>query len=350
VNLTFEGIRITGVAAAVPAQIVDNLTPQDNFTSAEAEKFVHFTGIRRRRRAPAGVCATDLCHAAAAELLRVMDLDVGSIDIIISVSQSPDYLRGSNSLILQHRLGLSRAVAVDVPVGCSGFVYGLFTAYSMLNHPGVRRVLLVNGELLTRYASQRDKATGLLFGDSGTATIIERDHGSGRSWLSLHSDGSRRGVIMTPAGGLRNPSTEATRRERVFEDGSIRSDEHMVMDGAGVFAFILSDVYADLRQICEWSGVRPDQLDYLILHQANRFALEHVRRKLGIPPERVPYSLDEFGNTSGPSIPLTMVTRLSEVLRHGRHRVLCSGFGVGLSWGSIIQDLGPMTVCDLVEV
>ncbi len=349
-NLTYTGIGISGIAAAVPGLVIDNLEPPENFTRQEAERLVSVTGIRRRRHAAPGVCASDMCCVAAERLIASMQIERSSIDVVLFVSHSPDYRKPSTSLLLQHRLGLSNAAALDISLGCSGFVYGLFTAYSMLMNPGVKRVLLLNGETLSRSASQKDKTTGLLFGDSGTAVLIEKNDSFGASWFSLHSDGGRADLIMTPAGGFRNQSSALTVTERLFEDGSIRSDEHTVMNGAGIFAFMLADVYRDLLQIAEWSGIAHEKLDFFVLHQANRFAMEHMRKKLKIPSEKFPYSLDDFGNTSGPSIPLTLVTRLAESLRDKQSRFLLSGFGVGLSWGSVILDMGPITVCDLVEM
>jgi 3-oxoacyl-[acyl-carrier-protein] synthase-3 len=349
-NLTFDGIGISGLAAAVPGLVIDNLNPPENFTREEAERVVNITGVRYRRRAAPAVCASDICCVAADRLIVSMNLDRSSIDVILFISHSPDYRKPATSLLLQHRLGLSRAVALDINLGCSGFVYGLFTAYSMLTNPGVKRVLLLNGETLSRSISQKDKATGLLFGDSGTATLIEKSDAFGTSWFSLHSDGARSNLIMTPAGGYRNQSSASTVTERMHEDGSIRSDEHTVMDGAGIFTFMLADVYRDLLQISAWSGLAHDKLDYVVLHQANRFAMEHLRKKLNIPPAKFPYSLDDFGNTSGPSIPLTLVTRLVDPLRKKNNWFLLSGFGVGLSWGSVILDIGPIPVCELVEM
>lgn len=347
--LTFDDIGISGLAAAVPQRVVDNLEPPENFTVEEAEQFVKLTGIRYRRHAKPDTCASDLCWAAAERLIRELDVDRGSVDVLLFVSHTPDHRKPATSLLLQHRLGLENAAALDVNLGCSGYVYGLFTAYSMLSNPGVGRVLLLNGETLSRSISQKDKATGLIFGDAGAATLVERRKGFGRSSFSLRSDGARAGLIIAPAGGYRRPSSPETLLQRRFEDGSIRSEEQTVMDGAGVFNFILTDVHQDLAGIMRQTGETPESIDYFVLHQANRFAMEHIRRKLRIPPDKVPYSLDEFGNTSGASIPITLVTRLQQTLRERTSRVLLSGYGVGLSWGSVVLELGPAHVCDLME-
>lgn len=349
-NLIFDGIGISGIAAAVPRRVIDNLAPLDNFTKVEAESVVSVTGIRYRRRAAPDICASDMCCAAAEQLIAAMDLDRASIDVVLFVSHSPDFRKPATSLLLQDRLGLSRAAALDINLGCSGFVYGLFTAYSMLMNPGVARVLLLNGETLSRSVSQKDKATGLLFGDSGTATLIEKGDTFGPSWFSLHSDGGRADLVMTPAGGYRNPSSVSTVAEKTFEDGSIRSEEHTVMNGGGIFSFMLADVYQDTLQVSKSSGIAFEDIDHFVLHQANRFAMEHLRKKLKVPKDKFAYSLEEYGNTSGPSIPLTMAARLAGILEEQKSRFLISGFGVGLSWGSVILDIGPITICEPVEV
>jgi 3-oxoacyl-[acyl-carrier-protein] synthase-3 len=240
--------------------------------------------------------------------------------------------------------------AIDINLGCSGYVYGLAVAYSMVANSEVRKLLLLNGESITRSVSQRDKTTGLLFGDSGTATLLEKTANAGSSVFSLFSDGGRGQMIMAPAGGYRNPSSESTVVERRYQDGSIRSEEHTVMDGAGVFSFVISDVYKDIAEILARTKSDPSSIDYFVFHQANRFATEHLRKKLKISSDKVPYSLDEFGNTSGPSIPLTMVTRLASALRQRRLNLLLAGFGVGLSWGTAVLATDRVHVCDLVEV
>jgi 3-oxoacyl-[acyl-carrier-protein] synthase III len=350
-QLVFEGIGITGLAAAVPARQIDNLVPTPTFTAEIAASVVEKTGIRYRRAVPPGLCASDLCAAAADRLLNEMQIDRTSIDAIILVTQTPDYRMPATALLLQHRLGLSKtAGAFDINLGCSGYVYGLSVAFSLAANPGMRRVLLLNGETRTRAYSMNDRATGLLFGDAGTATLIEKQPAAGSSHFSMNSDGGRAELIMIKSGGYRNPSTAESLVEKVQPDGGMRSEEQGVMNGAGVFEFLIEEVPADIRRMISATNTTAEDFDYFVFHQANRFMNEHLRRKFKIPPEKMPYSLDRFGNTSGVSIPLTMAVELKNALRANSNRLFLCGFGVGLSWGSAMMTVPAITVPDLVEV
>lgn len=350
-QLAFEGIGITGLAAAVPSRQIDNLIPTPIFTADIAASVVDKTGIRYRRMADPGVCASDLCFAAADRLLNEMAVDRETVDAVILVTQTPDYRMPATALLLQHRLGLSKtAGAFDINLGCSGYVYGLSVAFSLAANPCLRRILLLNGETRTRAYSMKDRATGLLFGDAGTATLIEKQAAAGTSHFSMNSDGSRAELIMIKSGGYRNPSTAESLQEKAQPDGGLRSDEHGVMNGPGVFEFLIEEVPADIRRMMSATNTTTGDFDYFIFHQANRFMNEHLRRKFKIPPEKMPYSLDRFGNTSGVSIPLTMAVELKDALRAKSNRLFLCGFGVGLSWGSAMLNTSPITVPDLVEV
>lgn len=349
--LRFSGIGISGLAAAVPATTRDNLQPGDGFTAAEATAVVEKTGIRRRRVASPSVCASDLCHAAAERLLNDLQVDRTTIDIVIFVSQTPDYRMPATAVLLQHRLGLSRRTAAyDVNLGCSGYVYGLSMAYAWCCQPSVRRVLLLNGETRTRAYSFQDKGTGLLFGDAGAATLVERQPGAGESAFSLNSDGNRADCIIIKAGGYRNPSTPESLAPNAYADGSVRTDEQGTMNGPGVFEFMIEEVPKDVKFLLAETGQNVEAFDAFLFHQANRMINEHLRRKLRIPAEKMPYSLDEFGNTSSVSIPLTMVTKLPALLRAGTRRLFLCGFGVGLSWASATLGTRDVHVSELVEI
>ncbi|MCB1864532.1 MAG: ketoacyl-ACP synthase III [Chromatiales bacterium] len=348
---SFEGPAIVGVAAAVPQRVLDNLEFDWDFSDQEVRDIVAKSGVQRRRWAPDSICGSDMSEAAAKRLLQDMDVDPQSVDAVVFVSQTPDYRMPATAALLQHRLALGTgAAAFDINLGCSGYVYGLFVAFSMIGSGAMRRVLLLNGETRTRAYSFRDRKTGLLFGDAGTATLIEHRPTAGKSHFSLNSDGERGHLISIKAGGARHPSTPETLREKAQPDGGFRSDEHGVMDGVGIFSFMISDVYRDIRAILERAGRGADELAFAVMHQANRFGLEHLRKKLGLAPDQVPYSLDEFGNTSSASIPLTMVTRLADKLPLMGGDVLLSGFGVGLSWASAVLRLDRPHVSGLVEM
>lgn len=347
----FDGVRVAGLAAAVPARAIDNLQPTEVFCAEYAAAVVDKTGIRHRRWAPEALCASDLCAAAAERLLSATGTAREGVDGLIFVSQTPDYRMPATAFLLQHRLGLGRALAAfDVNLGCSGYVQGLMLAFSLVANGGLRRVLLLNGETRTRAYSFRDKTTGMLFGDAGAATLVERDAVAGRSVFSMNADGGRAELIKIEAGGYRHPSSSESVEETRQADGGFRSAEQGVLDGPRIFEFLMEEVPRDVRAILREADRQLEDFDYFVFHQANRFMNEHLRKKLRLPPAKVPYSLDEFGNTSSVSIPLTMVTRLAASLGAAANRMLLSGFGVGLAWGSVVLDIGPVPVCELIEL
>lgn len=347
----FDGIAITGLAAAVPSRKIDNLIPTETFSQEDAAAIVEKTGIRFRRWADSKTCASDLCFSAAERLLSEMKVDRNAFDAVIFVSQTPDYRMPATAFLLQDRLGLSKnTAAFDVNLGCSGYIQGLMLAFSIASVSQYGRVLLLNGETRTRAYSFRDKATGLLFGDAGTATLVERNPKAGKSYFSMNSDGARADLIKIPSGGYRNPSDTQSPVEKLQADGGFRSDEHGTIDGAGIFELLINEVPTDLKKTLQESGCDQNDIDYAVFHQANQFMNEYLRKKMKISAEKVPYSLDDFGNTSSVSIPLTMVTRLGNTLKAKKSKVMLAGFGVGFSWGSAIVDIGPIHVSDLIEL
>ena len=349
--LKFRGIGISGISAAVPTRCRDNLEPVEGFTEAEAAAIVEMTGIRKRRVASSAVCASDLCYAAADCLLDEMKVDRTTIDILVLVSQTPDYRMPATAIILQDRLQLSRRTAAyDVNLGCSGYIYGLSMAYAFCCQPSVRRVLLLNGETRTKVFSFRDKATGLLFGDAGAATLVEKREPDNESAFSLNSDGSRSELIIIKSGGYRNPSTPESLEEKTYGDGSVRTDEQGTMNGPGVFEFVIDEVPRDIRLLLAETGLKTESFDAFLFHQANRMMNEHLRKKLGRPSAKMPYSLQNFGNTSSVSIPLTMVTEMSDMLRSGIRKLVLCGFGVGLSWASAAISTRDLYVSQLIEI
>lgn len=347
----YKGIAVKGILAAVPKKSFDNLTEAEFFSEKERRAIVKMTGIASRRVADERICASDLCFAATDNLLKEMKLDRKEIDVLIFISQTPDFRLPATGIILQDRLGLSKAcVAFDINLGCSGFVYGLNIAYSFAQQPTIRKVLLLNGETRTKVYSFKDKSTGLLFGDAGSVCLIEKDKSAGTSYFTNNSDGSRAHYINIKAGGYRNPSSPESIKEKTYNDGSIRTDEQGVMDGAGVFDFTIDEVPKDLINILCISDSNISNIDYYLLHQANKFITDHIAKKLGIPLDKIPYSLDKYGNTSSVSIPLTIVSELASKLRDSKKKLLLSGFGVGLSWGSAIIEVDNPYIGEIVEI
>ncbi|PHN01482.1 3-oxoacyl-ACP synthase III family protein [Flavilitoribacter nigricans] len=350
-TMNFSRIGISGLAAAVPRNTINNYEYTEHFPAADVKEIVDKTGIKERRFAEAQHCASDFCFAAAEKLLTEKEVDRSEIDLLIFVSQTPDYRMPATSVVLQHRLGLPKSTAAfDINLGCSAFIYGLSTAYAFMQNPGFKKVLLLDGETRSRVYSAKDRKTAFLFGDGGVAALIERDDRFGESFFSLHSDGARENLIKMDAGGYRNPSSPETLREKVVDEhGNIRTDEHGYMNGADVFNFVLREIPKNIRSILEASGSDPADIDYWLFHQANMYMNNYLLKKLKLDSEKVPISLDKFGNTSSVSIPITMVSELQDQLVT-RKKLLLSGFGVGMSWASAVLNLDNCHIPDLVEI
>lgn len=346
-----RGVGIRALAAAVPQQVFTNLTDNPHFAREDAEAIVEKTGVYERRVAPEGMCASDLCFAAAQQLIEETGIDRSEIDLLIFVSQTPDYRMPATSIILQHRLGLPRSCAAfDVNLGCSGFVVGLNLAFSMAGQQTIRKVLLLNGETRTRAYSQKDRKTGFLFGDAGSACLVEKLSGTADSHFLIDSDGEKNDYIKIKSGGYRYPSSCESVQEKVYEDGSVRTDEQGYMDGNGVFEFVITEVPRQIKNLYKRTEISKEEIDYFVFHQANKFMNEHLIKKMKLDPERVPFCLDRYGNTSSVSISLTIVSELQASLSGMDKRMLISGFGVGLSLGSAIVDMNQVQICKLLEI
>jgi len=349
--LIFNRIGITGVAASVPKQKIVNAEFTGFFTPEEVKSAIQKTGIAERRVADEKTCASDLCYAAAEALIKKMSIDRNGIDVLIFVSQTPDYRMPVTGTILQDRLGLAKTTAAfDINLGASGYVYGLALAYSYAQQESIRKVLLLDGETRTKVYSLKDKVAGLLFGDGGSATIVEKIDHDNPTYFSLNSDGAGSRVIWIKGGGYRHPSSAETLREKEHEDGSIRCDEQGVIDVAGFFEFASREIPADMASIFEYAEENYENIDYFLLHQADKFLNDQIAKKMKIPQDKLPYSIQKFGNTGSVSIPLTMVSEIRDELRRDKNRLFLSGFGAGLSWASAITSTNRCLIPKLVEI
>ncbi len=348
--LRFNNIAITAIAAAVPEKEIDNLEYTHFMTREEIETVVKMTGIAKRRFASKNTCSSDLCISAAKDLFLQTSLDIEQIDVVIFVSQTPDYRTPPTSMMIVDKLGLGKKVgAFDINLGCSGFIYGMQTAFLYANQPGIRKVLLLNGETKSKAYSTKDKATSLLFGDGATATLIEKVEYDNPTIMSMNSNGGGYHYILMPAGGYRKPSSMETLLERTYPDGSIRTEEQGTMDGEAVFNFTITDVPKDIKATIQESNFSLEDFDYYIPHQANRFITNHIGKKFKIPLEKTLYSMEKYGNTSSVSIPLTICDNFEKGKIETKSLALITGFGVGLSWGTIITDLKNCLNCGVIN-
>jgi 3-oxoacyl-[acyl-carrier-protein] synthase III len=349
--LTFKNVGISGMAAAVPSRVINNYEYDLFFNKDDVKEVIDKIGVRERRFADANTCSSDLCFAAAEKLFSDMKLNRDEIDLLIFISQTPDYRMPATSVMLQERLKLpTSTITFDINLGCSAFLYGLTIAYSMIVSGAVKKALILDGETRSKVYSLKDRKTGFLFGDAGAAALVEADVKFGTSWFSLNSDGAREDLIKIPAGGYRNMSSHETVTEKVVDEyGNIRSDEQGYMNGADVFNFVIREVPRDFSRLLNYSGQDIATIDYFVFHQANSYINGFLARKLKLPEDKIPATIHKYGNTSSVSIPLTIVSELKENLA-SRKRLLLSGFGVGLTWGTALLDVQDCYIGPVVEV
>ncbi len=349
--LKFQGVGITALSGAVPRTVIDNYKYTQYFPEDQVREVVDKVGIYERRFADEKTCSSDLCFAAAEKLIADNGIDRSEIDLLIFISQTPDYRMPATSVLLQERLGLlNSTIAFDINLGCSAFIYGLSVAYSFMQCNNLRKALVLDGETRSKVYSPKDRRSAFLFGDGGVAALVERDEKFGTSFFSLNSDGSRGDLIKINAGGYRMPSSVETLKEKVVDEyGNIRSEEQGYMNGSDVFNFVIREIPRDIKKIVEWSGVDIQELDYYVFHQANNFINSYLAKKLKLDTTKIPSTIAKYGNTSSVSVPLTIVDQLKDNLS-GKKQLMLSAFGVGMTWATAIVSFVDCRISDIVEV
>ncbi|MDC1122022.1 ketoacyl-ACP synthase III [Nitrospinaceae bacterium] len=349
--MLFNNIRIAGISAAVPKTVVNNFKDHDFVSIKKRADIVKLTGVEEYRKAADGQTTADLCQVATENLFKELDVDPLSIDGVIFITMTPDYVAPSTACVLQDKLGLSTAtVAFDVNLGCSGYVYGLYIACSLIQGGGLKKVLLLAGDTQTKLCHREDQNVVFLLGDAGTATIVETCVDAPEIKMRLNTDGSRKDSLIIPAGGFRLPSDSGTKKIREQVDSGIRSAEHLYLDGIGVFNFSITDVAETINDFMEEENLDANNINYFVLHQANKFMIDRIAKKSSFPPEKVLYSLLKYGNTSSASIPLTLLCNSLKMEGKRSQNCLLSGFGIGLSWGVIHISLENVCFPKLSEV
>lgn len=346
-----EGVRLAGLAASVPAAV--ELVAESGYGTPETRaRFVRSTGIEARRRAPPEQFASDLAHAAAERLLEGLGWARDSLDALIFVTQTPDFISPATACTLQDRLGLDTACAAfDVNLGCSAYPYGVHIAGSFLKSGSRGRVLL----LVADTPGKRNLPSGKddyapLFGDAGSATALERADGAPPIRCRMHTDGSGWNAILDrhPKGRPGFPAEGFA-----FEpgaDGSMKVGSTIDLDGEAVFNFSVRTVPRAVRELLDAAGWDIDSVDAFVFHQANKMINAFIAKKLGLGPDRAPSTLGHFANTSTTTIPLTLVDRCREALTSGPQRLVLCGFGVGLSWATMAVETDRIVCPPIAEL
>lgn len=344
----FKNLKISCVAAAVPTQVIKGEDFSNQFGEEAVRKFQESTGIKQFRKTKEHQTASDLCYAAAENIITTKSINRDEIGALVFIAHSTDYRRPATACVLHKRLGLSKdCVTFDISLGCSAFVYGLNVVCSMMQSSNISKALLLCGETLTKMTNPKDKSVAMLFGDGGSAVLVEKAEDECTIKGILKTDGTGYKAIIAPAGGFRNMN--ATKEEFTWSDGNIRTLYNTIMQGENVFSFTISDVPRTIKQFLSETETSIEDYDCLAFHQANKFISQMLCKKLKVLPERMPLCLDRYGNPSAPAIPLVMCDTYGDNTEDKELSFLMCGFGVGLSWGVCSAKVNIKDILPIIE-
>lgn len=352
-RLFFKDKTITGILSVVPEKVVyfDDEMENYEFPVETSIKLKTTMGYNCHRIVSEKTTVSDLAIYGIKYLLDSGKLSSDEIDALILVTETPDYIVPPTSNIIQGELGLKEdMICLDINQGCAGFEVGLIQAFMLLEQDAIKKVVLVNAEVLSHKTSRRDRNSFPLIGDGCAITVIERSPNTCEIFANIRMDGKGAFAIQIPAGGIKNPCSQQTAVPYKDAYGNWRSEENLVMKGDEVFMFVQKKVPPLIDDILKYSGHQKEDIGYYMFHQPNKFMLNKLAAKLKLPKEKVPSNIVEnFGNSSGVTVPLNICYNLGERLKHESMRLCVAGFGVGLVWSSIVFTIGSLSFCDIIE-
>lgn len=352
-NLKFKAKKISGILTVVPANEVtfDQEIANYNFSPAKSLKLKMAMGYNKHRIVVGDVCASDLCVHGLSHLSDRGFLKMEEVDALVLVTQSPDHFMPPTSSIVHGRLGMKRdLICVDICQGCAGYVIGLIEAFMLLEQESINKVVLLNADVLSRKVSPKDRNSFPLVGDAASVTLVEKDRGGADIFANIKTDGSQADVLMIPAGGFRLPSSPETATLEEDENGNFRAKDHLVMKGDAVFNFVQAEVPPMIADLVGFAGISQDAVDYFMFHQPNKFMLRKLADKMRVGYDRMPSNVVEnYGNSSGVTVPLVITHNICERLLREQLKLCLAGFGVGLTWASILMEMGPLSFCEMID-
>lgn len=351
--LKVEHVAIKGISACVPSNVEENRGLPFYSTVEEAEQVITATGIERRHICPSGMTTSDLCFKAAEKLVDELGWEKESIDILAYCTQDPDYLNHPTSFVIHDKLGLPNScMCIDYYHGCPGWVNSLSSVASMISTSGLKRAILLVGDMCSHDAGKANREERPLFGDSGTATALEYEESAEPIYFNIITKSADGMALARKNGGWRYPFTIETLKADIDRrEGLVPASETTDnMDGMDVFSFAITTVPKTIKQFCANFSISIDSIDKLVLHQANEMMLKTIAKRLKIEMERVPLSLKEYGNTTGASIPLTIVSKCADDCCNTTQKILVSGFGTGLTCACAFFETKKIVCPHIIEL
>ena len=343
VKYAFNNAKIKGLSTVVPNKekcLLDESNLYDG-NQKKINRVINSSGFFKRRITETET-TSDLCLQAAKDLIENIEINKEDIDALLFLSYTPDYLMPATSYVLHKKLELSQnCICMDIPQACSGFEIGLYQAAMMINS-GCKKVLLLVGDSFSKFSDMFNNNTAPVFGDAGSATLIEYDETAEKMYFNINSDGNGYDSLICENGGFRNP----IKKTDFYEDGSFVYNSKM--DGGRIFDFTMNNISPNIEELLTFANLNIEDIDEFVFHQANKFILENIARKLNVEPERISTeTLTNYGNQCGASIPCTISNTLQKKVSKQNVKCLLSGFGVGLSWASAIVNLDKIYCSEL---
>ena len=352
-NFSFSGKRIAGVLTVLPANertFMDDMKDFD-FPAEKSLKLKKVMGYDRHRIVKDETCVSDLAVHGFRHLFDKGLVKPDELDALVVITQSPDYFIPPTSNVLQGVLNLKQdMLCVDIVQGCAGFVVGLIQSFMMLEQASINKVALVNADVLSRKVSPKDKNSFPLIGDAACITILEKTDDRQPIHANLKMNGTQREALMIPAGGFRMPSTPETAVVQDVGDNNYRAKDNLTMNGTAVFNFVQVEVPPMIESLLQQAALPVEQVDYFMFHQPNKFMLQKLADRMRVNRDRMPSNVVEnFGNASGATIPTNITFNLAQPLLDGTLKLCMAGFGVGLTWASLVMQVGQLAFCEIID-
>ncbi|MCF6212561.1 MAG: ketoacyl-ACP synthase III [Flavobacteriaceae bacterium] len=352
-DLKFKNKKITGILTVLPKReiLFEDEMGNYNFSIQKSLKLKSAMGYNKKRIVEEGTTSSDLCVFGLNYLFENKIIKKEDIDALILVTQTPDYIMPPTSNIIQGHFNLKQdMICMDINQGCSGYILGLIQSFMLLGQDNINKVVLLNADVLSPKVSKKDRNSNPLIGDGASITIVEKDLENSKIFCSVKMDGKGANVLEIPAGGARLPSSNETAILKEDRSGNFRSQNHLVMKGDIVFNFVQKEVPPMIEAILKKAKLTKDEIDFYMFHQPNKFMLNKLADKIGISREKMPSNIvGKYGNSSGVSIPVTISDNIGNKTLNNKYKLCLSGFGVGLTWASMIIDLENLNFCKIIE-